>query len=101
MSGFSETSSQRGANLVGDGLEAGGVLTCDIGPGGLKAVNKSGVGQPFQARRRVDPLDPQRPERALADLAVAVGVLAGLVHRGLGRADGVLPASIEALGLLQ
>ena len=55
----------------------------------------------FLARRGVDALDPQRPERPLADLAVAVGVLAGLIDRGLGRADGVLAAAVETLGLLE
>src|SRR6185312_1527779 len=105
----SVSSGQRGANLVGDGLERGWIGPGDVGkhlavhldPGLGKAVNKSGVGEAFQARRRVDALDPQRPERALADPAVAVGVLAGLVDRGLGGADGVLAAAPEALGLLE
>ena len=53
------------------------------------------------AHRRVDPLDPQRAELALAVLAVAVGVLHRLVDRGLGGADGVLAAAEIALGGLQ
>src|SRR5512143_558813 len=107
--GEASLSSQRGANLVGDGLETGWVvardvredLAVDLDPGPFQAVDKSSVGQAFQARSGVDPLDPQRAEAPLADLAVAVGVLAGLVHRGLGGADGVLAAAVEALGLLE
>src|SRR6185312_2104910 len=102
-------SSQRGANLVGDGLERSRVGARDIGEdlavhvdaSHVQAVDKLRVGEAFQARRGVDALDPQGAEHALADLAVAVGVLAGLVHRGLGRADGVLAAAVEALGLFQ
>src|SRR5260221_10057672 len=102
-------SSQRGANLVCDGLEGGWVgardicedLAVDLDPGPIKAVDKSGVSHALETGRGVDPLDPQRAEAALADLAVAVGILAGLVHRGLGRADGVLAAAVEALGLLK
>src|SRR6185369_6802785 len=105
----SRASSQRGANLVGDGLETGWVGARDIredlavhfDPGQIQAVDKSGVGEAFEPGRGVDPLDPQRAEVALADLAVAVGVLAGLVHGRLGGADGVLTAPVEALGLLE
>src|SRR5665213_4629010 len=106
---FPNASGQRGANLVGYGLEAAGIgarhigenLAVDIDPRQLKAVHKSRIGHAFDPRRGVDALDPQRPERALAHLAVAVGVLPGLVDRRLGRADGVLAPATETLGLLQ
>src|SRR5690606_17676193 len=55
----------------------------------------------FGAGRGVDALDPQGAERALLVATVAVGVLTGAIHRGLGGADGVLAAAVEALGLLQ
>src|SRR5579863_6545807 len=56
-------SSQRGANLVGDGLErcrigprdVGEHLAVDLDAGLFKAVNKSGVGEAFQPAGRVDP----------------------------------------------
>ena len=63
-------------------------------------INRA-VGQALLARRGVDALDPQRAEVALTVLAVAVGVLLGLVHRRLGGADGVLAAAVEALGRLR
>ena len=53
------------------------------------------------AHRRVDALDPQRAELALAVLAVAVGVLHRLVDGGLGGADGVLAAAEKAFGGLR
>src|SRR5271154_5230307 len=101
--------SQRGANLLGDGLERGWIGTGDVrkhlavhlDPSLAKAVNKLRVGKALGAGRSVDALDPQRAERALAHLAVAVGVLPGLVDRGLRRTNGVLAAAKEALGLFQ
>src|SRR4029079_3147711 len=57
--------------------------------------------EPMQARGSIDALDPQRPERALPHLAVAIGVLPGLLYRLLGDANGVLAAAVIALGLLQ
>src|SRR5271156_5138331 len=95
MSGFLKPLRQRGDDLVDDGLERGGVGPCDVGEdlavdfdaGQFKAVHKSRISQAFEPGRGVDALDPQGAELTLAHLAVAVGVLAGLVDRGLGRAD--------------
>src|SRR5690349_4400246 len=55
-----EASSQRGANLVGDGLESGWIGAGDVGedlavhfdPGLLKAVDKSGIGEALEAGGR-------------------------------------------------
>ena len=69
--------------------------------GQLQAVHELAVGQAFGAHRGVDPLDPQRAEAALLHLAVAVGVLAGLLDRLTGDADGVLAAAAIALGLVE
>ena len=59
------------------------------------------IGEAFGAHCRVDPLDPQRAEIALLNLAVAIGVLAGLFDRLAGYADGVLAAAAIALGLVE
>jgi len=53
------------------------------------------------ARRRVDALDPQCAEGALAALAVAVGVLHRPLDRLLGDADRILAAAVVALDLFQ
>ena len=58
----------------------------------------SAVGQAERAHRGVEALDPQRAEGALLPLAVAEGVLVGLLDRLLGDADGVLAAAVIALG---
>src|SRR5207302_1546956 len=56
---------------------------------------------PFGADRGVDALDPQSAEAALLHLAVAVGILPGLLDRLAGDADGVLAAAVIALRLIQ
>ena len=66
-----------------------------------QAVDELRVGEAFGAGGGVDALDPQGAEVALLGAAVAVGVLPGAIHGGLGGADGVLAAAVEALGLLQ
>src|SRR5437868_3196825 len=63
-----------------------------------QAVDKDAVGHAERTHRGVDALDPQRAEGALLALAVAEGILPGLVDRGLGGADGVLAAAGKALG---
>src|SRR5438552_498672 len=78
--------------------ELGEHLAIDLDPRPGEAGNEPAVGQPVLARRRVDALDPQRAEFALAVLAVAIGVLHRLVDRGLGGADRVLAATEVALG---
>src|SRR6185369_6906935 len=49
----------------------------------------------------VDPLDPQSAEVPLLHLAVAVGILPGLLDRLAGDADGVLAPAVIALGLVE
>src|SRR6476619_4139705 len=61
-------------------------------------VDEPAVVQAERPNRRVEPLDPQGPEGALATRAVAVGVLVGLLYRLLGDADGVLAPAVIALG---
>src|SRR5690606_29292504 len=96
------------ANLVGDALEAGFIggdggqdLAVQLDARLVQAVHELRVGEAFGAGRGVDALDPQGAERALLVATVAVGVLTGAIHCGLGGADGVLAAAVEALGLLQ
>src|SRR6185312_4844148 len=63
-----------------------------------KAVDKPAVGHSERPHRGIEALDPQRAEGALLALAVAEGVLPGLVDRGLGGSDGVLAATVKAFG---
>ena len=81
--------------------DVGQDLAVDLDPGLAEAVDKSGIGQAVLAHRRVEALDPQRPEGALPVLAVAVGILKGLVDRRLGGADRVLAPAVIALGGVQ
>src|SRR5690606_36668383 len=67
-------------------------LPVELDPGELGAVDELRIGHAFGANRGVDPLHPQRAEAALIHLAVAVGVLPGLLDRLAGDADGVLAA---------
>src|SRR5439155_16035040 len=66
-----------------------------------QAVDKSAVGHAERAYGGIETLDPERAESALLALAVAEGVLAGLLHRLLGDADRVLAAAVIALGGLE
>src|SRR5215203_3940971 len=73
-------------------------LAIDLDPRPAEAVDKSRIGQAVLAHRRVEALDPERPEGALLVLAVAVGVLHRPVDRGLRGPDRVLAPADEALG---
>src|SRR5690606_20909490 len=64
-------------------------------------ADKSRIGQAFFAHRSVETLDPKRAEAALLGLAVAIGVEAGLLHRRVRSAEGVLAAAVIAFRLLQ
>src|SRR4051812_32250093 len=64
-------------------------------------MDELAVGQPFGADRGVDALDPQSAEAPLLHLAVAVGVLPGLLDCLAGDSDRVLAAAVIALRLLQ
>ena len=63
-----------------------------------KAVDEDAVGHAERTHRGIDALDPERAEGALLALAVAEGILAGLLDRGFRGADGVLAAAAETLG---
>jgi hypothetical protein len=73
-------------------------LAVDLDAGLVQAVDQAAIGQAVLAGGGVDALDPERAEIALADLAVAIGVLQRLLDRLLGDADGVLAAAVETLG---
>src|SRR5579872_6002837 len=60
--------------------------------------DKSAVVEPERTHRRVEPLNPQRAECALANLAIAEGVLLRFFHGLLGDADRVLAPAVIALG---
>ena len=100
---------QRGLGLLDDHLERrrladgeiGQHLAVDRDPGLAQARDKSAVGKVERAHRRVEPLDPQGAERALAPLAVAERVLVGLLDRLLGDANRVLAPAVVAFGGLQ
>ena len=100
---------QRGLGLLHDRLErprlgdgeVGQDLAIDRDAGLGEAVDKSAVGETKGTHRGVQALDPQRAERALAPLAVAEGVLVGLLHRLLGDADRVLAPALIAFGGFQ
>ena len=64
-------------------------------------MDEHAVGHAVLAYRRVDALDPQRPERALAELAAPVLVLHRLFDRLLGNADRILAPAIIAFGSFQ
>jgi hypothetical protein len=69
--------------------EIGQNLAVHLDPGFRQAVDEARIGHLGieQADGGVDPLDPQRAEVALAGLAVAGGVLVGLVDRLGGGAE--------------
>src|SRR5881394_2543109 len=80
---------QRGLGLLDDGLEGGRLADGEVGQhlavdrnAGLgETVDEPAVGEAEGTHRGVEALDPQRAEGALAPLAVAKGVLMGLLHR--------------------
>src|SRR6195952_1804103 len=99
-------SRQRGLGLFSDRLERRRLVDGEIRQNLAihrdarlrEAVDEDAVGHPERAHRGIEALDPQRAERALLALAVAEGVLPGLLDRGLGGADGVLAAARKTLG---
>src|SRR5206468_12022748 len=102
-------SGQRGLRLAYDRLERrrladgkiGQHLAIDHDPGLAEAGDESAVGQPERAHRRIEPLDPQRAERAFLTLAIPVGVLLRTLDCLLGDPNGVLAAAVIALGRFQ
>src|SRR5216684_1501952 len=100
------SSRQRRFGLLDDRLErrrladrkVGEHLAVDQEPGLAETVDEPAIGEAEGAHRRIEALDPQRPEGALAPLAVAIGVLVRLLDRLLGDPDGVLAPAVIALG---
>src|SRR4029079_3489998 len=94
--------------LLDDGLEARRfrdlqlrqhlAVDGDVGLG--ERVDELRIIQPERPHCGVDALNPERAERPLLVLAVAVGVLHRLFHRLLGDADGVAAPAVVALGRL-
>src|SRR5262249_19750960 len=72
-------------------------LAVDRNAGLVEPADEAAVVEAEGPHRCIEPLDPQRAEGALAALAVAEGVLVGLLHRLLGDADGVLAPAVIAL----
>src|SRR5262249_2709157 len=64
-------------------------------------ADKSRIGHALFANGRIDALDPECAEFALAHFAVAVRIMRGLLHGGVGRAEGFRATAIKALRLLQ
>src|SRR5579862_3504924 len=85
---------------LGDG-EVREHLAVDHDAGLAQAGDEAAVIEPERAHRGVEALNPKRAEGALLALAVAEGILAGLLHRLLGDADGVLAPAAIALGGLE
>jgi hypothetical protein len=56
----------------------------------VQAVDEAAIGEPMDARRRIDALDPQPAEGALLNPAVAIGILACLLDSLASDPDGVL-----------
>src|SRR4051812_4443319 len=69
--------------------------------GEVQRVDELAVGQPLGAGRGVDPLDPQGAEAPLLHLAVAIGVLPGLLDGLAGDSDRVLAAAVIALRIVE
>src|SRR6476469_6350083 len=100
---------QRALGLGDDGAERLAFMHRDIGQdlpvevdvGELERVDELAIGQALRADRRVDPLDPQSAEAPLLHLAVAVGILPGLLDGLTGDADRVLATAVIALRLIE
>src|SRR5271170_5574684 len=107
--GMTGNSSERRLGLADDRLERhrlgdGEVrehLAVDHDAGLAQAGDEAAVIEAERAHRRIEALDPQRAEGALAPLAVAKGVLVGFLHRLLGDADRILAPSVITLGGLE
>src|SRR4051794_19671349 len=81
--------------------DVGEHLAVERDAGEVQRVDELTVGQPFRADCGVDALDPQSAEAALLHLAVAVGILPGLLDRLAGDSNGVLAAAVIALRLIE
>src|SRR3954468_9404406 len=93
-----DDAAERGPLVHGD---VGQDLAVQIDSGELQPVHELAVGEAFGPHRGVDALNPQGAEAALLHLAVAIGILAGLLDGLLGDTDRVLATAVIALRLLQ
>ena len=100
---------QRRFGLFHDRLKSGRLADGEIGqhlaidgqPGLRQSGNEPAVVQSERPHCRVQALDPERAESALAPFAVAEGVLVRLLDRLLGDTDRILATAIVALGGFQ
>src|SRR4029077_12454203 len=98
--------SQRRFCLADDGLERCRFADCEIGQhlavnryaGFGEAGDEAAVVESKRTDRGVEALNPQSAKAALAPLAVAIGVLVGLLDRLLGDPNRILAAAIIPLG---
>src|SRR5262249_56135806 len=100
---------ERSLGTLGDGGEClrighgdvGERLAVELDPGLLHPSHEAPVPEPMLARCRVDPDDPQRPERALPCFAVAVRVDERVLDLLLREAVAGLLAPVVALRLVE
>src|SRR5688572_3365966 len=76
-------------------------LPVEVDVGELQRMDELAIGQSLGANRRVDALDPQGTEAPLLHLAIAIGVLPGLLDGLAGDTDRVLATAIIALRLIE
>src|SRR5690348_3133897 len=81
--------------------DVGEHLAVERDAGEVQRMDELAIGQSLGANRGVDSLDPQSAEAPLLHLAVAIGVLPGLLDGLTGDADGVLAAAVIALRIFQ
>ncbi len=87
------------SNAAGSAMaKSDNTLRSTVMPALVEPGDKSAVVEPERTHRRVEPLNPQRAECALANLAIAKGVLLRFFHGLLGDADRVLAPAVIALG---
>src|SRR6266850_5596446 len=103
------SSREAGLGFLRDGRESRHVMYREVGEhlaiDGearlVQPVDERAVAHPAQTRRGVDARDPQRAELALLLAPAAIGVLARLDDRLLGRAEYLAPGVEIALRLLE
>src|SRR5579863_8713513 len=76
-------------------------LAVDLDAGLAQPRDEAAVVEAERPYRGVEALNPQRAEGPLLSLAVAKGILIGLLHCLLGDADGVLAPAVIALSGLE
>ena len=98
--------SQRGLCLYNNGCEGIRLVHCKVGenlavhfnPGQIQTIDKARIRQRLimGAYRRIDPLNPQSAEVALAVMTIAGRILIGLIDRLCSNLEGVLATAIIA-----